>query len=91
MPAQEEYHHVEEFLKLLFKGLFPLVFFVGGVVVLVSRIPGWGLILGLPMTVIGSALLINTFDEIARSIVFPQKDQETSSQNITWRKTKHGV
>lgn len=69
--AQEEHHHAEEFLKLLFRGLMPLVFFVGGIVVLVSRIQGWSLLLGLPMTIFGAAILIYTFDDIARATILP--------------------
>lgn len=69
---EEEYHHGEEFLKLLFKGLIPIIFFIGGVVILISRISGWSLILGLPVTIIGIAILINVFDEITSSIILPR-------------------
>lgn len=68
----EENHHSEEFLKLLFKGLIPLVLFIGGVVILISQISGWSLILGLPITIIGLAILINVYDEIASSLILPR-------------------
>lgn len=69
---QEEHHHQEEFLKLLFRGILPSVFFIGGVVVLVSRIPVWSLLLGLPMTLIGSAILLYALDDIARNTILPR-------------------
>ena len=49
-----------------------LVFFAGGIVLLLSRLPGWSLFLGLPATQIGIILLILTFDDIARKKFGPE-------------------
>jgi len=41
----EEHHHAEEFIKLFYRGLLPLVLFVGGIFVLGMRLKGWSLLL----------------------------------------------
>ncbi len=69
---REEHHHAEEAIKLIFRGLLPLALFVGGVIVLGVKIGGWGLLLGIPLTVIGAIFLIYTFDDIARATILPR-------------------
>lgn len=66
--------HGQDFLKLLFKGLIPIVFFIGGIVILVSRMAFWSIFLGLPTFIIGLAMLINAFDEIASSAILPKSN-----------------
>lgn len=58
--------------KLAVQLFLSLVLFVGGIVLLALRIPGWSLFLGLPAVQIGIVLLIFTFDEIARYRVGPE-------------------
>lgn len=67
----EEHHHAEETVKLFFRGFLPSLLFAGAVVILALRIPGWSLLLGAPLTVIGAVLLIFTIDEIARVRIMP--------------------
>lgn len=53
----------KESFKLIIRGLFPVVLTFTGVSLLYLRIPGWSLILGFPVTLIGVALLIYAYDE----------------------------
>lgn len=61
---QEEHHHLEETVQLVFRGLIPIVLLAGGLFLLDLRIFGWSLFFGLPTTVAGVALLIFTYDEV---------------------------
>lgn len=69
---QEEHHRSEERVRLVFKGLIPIILFIGGIVVLVSGVAGWNMILGIPITIIGLAILINVFDEISSFVILPK-------------------
>ena len=51
--------------------LLSLVLFAGGTWLLISRIPGWSLFLGIPATQAGIILLIFTFDEINKKKNLP--------------------
>jgi len=51
--------------------ILSLVLFIGGIWLLISRIPGWSLFLGIPATQIGIILLIFTFDEINKKKNLP--------------------
>jgi len=59
-----EHHHAEETVKLIFRGLIPVVFLVSGVVILGLKLPGWSLFIGLPLTIFGTVFLIYSYDEI---------------------------
>lgn len=63
-------------IALFFRLLIPIVLLVSGVVLFVSNVSVWGLILGLPLIVIGAVLVIYTYDEIASIKVgsLPPKD-----------------
>lgn len=63
---------MENTIKVIFKGLIPILFFIGGVVILVSRIAFWSIFLGLPTFIIGFAMLINALDEITTSTILPK-------------------
>lgn len=56
--------HIEEIIKLVFKGLIPIVLLAGGLILLDLRITGWSLVFGFPIAVIGAAMLIFAYDEI---------------------------
>lgn len=45
--------------------------FIGGIILLALKIPGWSIFFGLPATQLGIIFLIFTFDEIARTKVGP--------------------
>jgi len=45
--------------------------FIGGIILLALRIPGWSIIFGLPAVQIGIIFLIFTFDDLARNKVGP--------------------
>jgi hypothetical protein len=51
-------------IKLIFRGLIPIVLLVCGVVLFVSRAAIWNVILGLPLIVFGVTTLIYTYDEV---------------------------
>lgn len=51
--------------------LLSLALFIGGIVLLALRIPGWSLILGLPAVQIGIVFSIFTFDGLAQNKVGP--------------------
>lgn len=64
----EEHHFlnnmvIENLLNTLLITFLPLVLVIGGAIILISKIPGWSLILGLPMVVIGVVFLIYAYDE----------------------------
>ncbi|TEU01694.1 hypothetical protein E3I18_02520 [Candidatus Woesebacteria bacterium] len=63
--------HLEEAIKLLFRGIIPIVFLAAGVVILTLRMPGWSLLLGLPLTIFGTVFLIYTYDEVVRKTFIP--------------------
>jgi hypothetical protein len=65
------HHHTEEIVKLILKGLIPIVLLSGGLILLALRISGWSLIFGLPLTIFGSVFLIYTYDEMVRKKVDP--------------------
>lgn len=61
------HNHGEEMVKLILKGVVPVCILVGGLILLIIKLPGWGIILGLPMVVIGTVFLIYTYDEVVSS------------------------
>jgi hypothetical protein len=54
----------ERMIKLVFRGIIPIVFLISGIALLGLRISGWGTILGIPLVVFGSVFLIYTYDEV---------------------------
>ena len=71
----EEHHHPEEVIKLIFKGVIPIVLLLAGIALLALRLPGWSIIFGLPLVVFGVVFLIYTYDEILSKNfeTFPKK------------------
>lgn len=65
MEKLRSLHHNPN-LVLLINVIIPLSLLIGGLVLLFAKIPGWGVILGLPMIVIGVIFLIYTYDEVSR-------------------------
>jgi len=61
----------------LFGGIIPIVFLAAGVVILALRMPGWSLLLGLPLTIFGTVFLIYTYDEVVRKTFVPMPPQIT--------------
>lgn len=59
-----EHHHAEETVKLIFRGLIPIILLAGGLVLLALKIPGWSLLLGMPLTILGTVFLIYSYDEV---------------------------
>ena len=64
MLVQKEIDRLEKIIKLIFRGLLPVVLLLSGIVLLSLRIAGWSIIFGLPMVVIGVVFLIYTYDEV---------------------------
>lgn len=60
------HHHFEEGIKLLFRGLLPIILLTAGLAILFLRLPGWSMIFGIPMIIIGCVFLIHTYDEVVR-------------------------
>jgi hypothetical protein len=68
MIDQLEKHHgyseVRVTLRLVFRVVVPIIFLIGGLVLLSFRLPGWSLIIGLPMIIFGIVFLVYTYDEV---------------------------
>jgi hypothetical protein len=71
-----KHSHFEEGIRLIYKGLLPIVLVAGGLVLLALRLSGWSLIFGLPMMVIGVVFIIYTYDELVREKVRPIPKKE---------------
>lgn len=67
----------EALVKLIFRGIIPIVLFVGGIVLFVTRTSPWGVVLGLPAIVIGMVMVIYTYDEVISKKVHPLADELT--------------
>lgn len=61
----------ESVVRLVFRGLLPIVLVGGGVWLLTSKLSGWNIILGIPMTIIGMVFLIYTYDEVVSNKIQP--------------------
>ena len=46
----------------VFKCMIPIFLLLSGIVILVIRIPGWSLLLGLPLVVLGTVFTVYTYD-----------------------------
>ena len=62
-----KYSHIEKIIKLVLKTIVPVFILGTGLFLLTMKLPGWGIILGLPMTIIGVVFLIYTYDEVVSS------------------------
>jgi hypothetical protein len=60
------------FVRQLPKILISLALFSGGIGLLLLKIPGWSLFLGLPATQIGIIFLIFSFDDLAKKHLGPE-------------------
>lgn len=79
---------VEFLTKSLLLFLLSLVFFIGGIIILALRIPGWSLFLGLPAVQIGIVCLIFTFEAISRQkSTFPPKEYHLVDCLVCGRQT----
>lgn len=67
----------ERIIKLLFRGLIPILMLLAGVVLMVSKGSGWLMIIGTPITVLGTVFLIYTYDEVIRRTVVPMSEELT--------------
>jgi len=52
--------------------ILSLTIFTGGIVILLSRIPGWSLFLGLLLIPLGLVLMVFSLDETARKVFVPE-------------------
>jgi hypothetical protein len=59
-----KFSHAEHVIVLLLRIVGPVFLMVAGLVLLYLRLPGWSLIFGLPVTIIGVVLFIYAYDEI---------------------------
>lgn len=76
LRSDNQHHHGEEIVKIILKGLIPIILLLGGLILLALRISGWSLIFGLPLTVFGSVFLIYTYDEMVRKKIDPDDYDE---------------
>lgn len=51
--------------------MIPIVFLIAGLALLALSIPGWSLIIGLPITIFGVVFLLYTYDEVVSKKVIP--------------------
>jgi uncharacterized membrane protein len=76
----ETIYRQEHMLYVFLRVIVSMILLIGGIIMLALRIPGWGIILGLPMVVFGVVFLIYTYDEaLSRSVEefpdHPSKDE----------------
>jgi len=67
----------ERVIKLLFRGLVPMLMLVAGVILMTSEISGWNLIIGTPITILGTVFLVFTYDEVIAKKVTPLSQELT--------------
>lgn len=58
------HHHAEEAARILLRGLIPITLVTSGVYLLVRGVPGWSMIIGVPMLIFGIVFIIYTYDEV---------------------------
>lgn len=67
---EDELYHKEVMMIILLRVFVSVCLLISGIVILALRIPGWGIILGLPLVIFGSVFIIYTYDEVlSRQIV----------------------
>ena len=60
----------ENLLKSIIKVIIPMALLAGGIAVLALSLPGWSIILGIPMVIFGVVFLLYTYDEIVTTHFF---------------------
>lgn len=68
---EEKGQNAEGIIRLVLKGLLPVVLVFSGLALLYLNLSGWSIILGLPMLVIGSVFIIYTYDDIFQKRIEP--------------------
>ena len=61
---EDQWYHRERILIVCLRVVVSLLLLAAGITILALRIPGWGIILGLPIVIFGSVFLIYTYDEV---------------------------
>jgi hypothetical protein len=80
--SKEEVNSLLDFLIIRLPAIFlSLSLFIGGIVILFLKLPGWSIILGIPAVQIGLIFLIFSFDEIARKRYGPSSLKDVRCLN----------
>ncbi len=58
--------------------LISSILFIGGLILLALRIPGWSLLFGLPAITFGFVCLVFTFDDVSRRKIGPQSFKQVN-------------
>ncbi|MFC1710271.1 hypothetical protein ACFL0F_01240 [Patescibacteria group bacterium] len=61
--------HQITIVRLVLRGVLPVILLISGLYLLTLRLAGWSIIFGIPMIIIGTVFLIYTYDEIVSSKV----------------------
>lgn len=56
-------------VKLILKIILPVILLISGLVVFTSRIPGWSILIGLPMMVVSTVFIIYIYDELSQKLM----------------------
>jgi len=57
-------NRVDYLIKLIARIIIPIIMFIGGIIILSLHLPGWSIILGLPVSMFGIVFIIYTYDEV---------------------------
>lgn len=60
-------NHKVSILKIIFSNIIPIILLISGIIIFTGQIPGWSLIIGLPMIVFGVVFMIYSYDELAKN------------------------
>lgn len=60
--------------RLLMRVLIPIILLVTGIMLLFLKIPGWSVIVGLPLVVVGSLFLIYIYDSVLSDNIYIEGD-----------------
>lgn len=63
-PNYHKLQFEKEKIKLVGRIIIPIIFLIAGLVILGFHLPGWSLIIGLPVTLFGVVFLIYAYDEV---------------------------
>ena len=67
-------NRVDYLIKLIARIIIPIIMFIGGIIILSLHLPGWSIILGLPVSMFGIVFIIYTYDEvITKNVVNKEK------------------
>ena len=68
-------NRIDYLIKLVARIIMPIIMLIGGIILLSLHLPGWSIILGLPVSIFGVIFMIYTYDEvITKSVVNKEKD-----------------